>query len=108
MAQQTRIVVINPRIAILSCTLSPKHRLNSKFVHFVNQHHKVVAEHLTQRLVDHRNLSLASQRISKLAFDHAKCGFDVRSLVVMSKELCRLELKVEVHLLPGSAAIPES
>src|SRR6266699_1875090 len=36
-------------------TLSPKHRFNPKFVHLVNQHDNVVAKHLTERLVDHRN-----------------------------------------------------
>ena len=85
--------------------LSPKHRFDSKFVHLVNQYDKIVAEHLAQGLIDHRSVGFASQGISKLAFNHAKGGFDVGSLVVVLQKLAALELEVMVHLFPSPATV---
>src|SRR5439155_3914964 len=94
-----------PRKSSRNGVLCPKDRFNPKFIHLVNQHHKIVAEHLAQRLVDHCNVSLTPQRISELAFNHAESGFDVRTLVVMLQELCPLELEIVVHLSPFPATV---
>jgi hypothetical protein len=37
----------------------PKHRVNPKLIHFVNQDNEIVAEHSAQRLDDHGNVRLA-------------------------------------------------
>src|SRR5438034_3962322 len=93
-------------VTILSdCTIGPKHGFDSEFVHLVNQHDNIVAEHLAQRLIDHRNVSLASQRISKLAFNHAESGLNIGSLMIMRQELAALELEVVVHLSPLPATV---
>ena len=57
---------------LLGHILLPEHRVDSEFVCFVNQHYKVVAENLTERFVDHRNVALASEAVSEFAFHHAK------------------------------------
>jgi len=64
-------------------SIRPKRRVNSKLVHLVNQHHDVVTEHFAQRLVDHRNIRLAAERVSKLTLHYAERGFDVGTLVVV-------------------------
>jgi hypothetical protein len=45
----------------------PKHGVNPKFVHLVNQNHEIVSEHLTQDFVPHRRISAAPQTIAKFA-----------------------------------------
>ena len=50
----------------------PEHGVNSEFVRFVNQYNKVVAENLTERFVNHRNVAFASEAVSEFAFHHAK------------------------------------
>src|SRR5437667_10362116 len=72
----------------------------------MNEHHKIMTEHLTKRFVDHRGIRLAPERIAKLPLEHGKGAFDVRPLVVMLQKLISLEHEIVVHLLPQSAAFP--
>ena len=37
----------------------PKHRVNTEFVHFMNENSEIMAEHLAERFGDHRNVRLA-------------------------------------------------
>jgi len=48
----------------------PKHRVNPKFWHFVNDHDQVVAEHLAKYFVLHGGFRLAKKRIAKLSLNH--------------------------------------
>jgi len=50
----------------------PKHRFNPQFVHLVDEHDKIVTEHLAKRFVDHRHVGLAAKRIAKLPFHHGE------------------------------------
>ena len=45
-----------------------------------------MTENLTQRFIDHRNVSLTTQTVAEFAFHHAERGFDVRSLVVVRQK----------------------
>jgi len=84
---------------------APKYRVNSQFVHFVDQHHEIVTEHFAQRLVNHRNVRLAPQPVSEFPFDHAERGFNIAALMVVLQELCALELEVVIHPAPYSSAV---
>jgi hypothetical protein len=59
----------------------PKHRINTEFAHFVNEHHKVMTENLAERFVDHSNVSLAAEAISEFPLHHGERGFNVAALV---------------------------
>ena len=50
----------------------PEHGINSEFAHFVNEHHKIMAETFAERFVDHRNISLAAKAIPEFAFHHGR------------------------------------
>src|ERR1017187_337268 len=62
-------------------------------------------QHLAKRFVDHRRVSLAAKRVSKLALHHAERGFDVGALVVVLQELVLAEHEVMEHLLERSARL---
>src|ERR1035438_3319660 len=64
-----------------------------------------MAQHLAKRFVDHRRVSLAAKRVSKLALHHAERGFDVGALVVVLQELVLAEHEVMEHLLERSARL---
>jgi len=70
-------------VRLNNCTARPKHRINSKFAHLVNENDKVMTENFAESFVDHRNVGLASQRVSELAFHHRKRGFNVRAFTVV-------------------------
>lgn len=89
---------------LLNRGVRPKNRFDSKFVHFVNEHHKVMTENLTKRFVDHRGVALAAKIVSEFPLHHGKRGFDVRPFVVMLHKFLAPELKVVKHLLPSTAA----
>ena len=57
-----------------------------------------MTEHLAQRLVDHRNIGLASQSVAELTLHHGERRFDVGTLVIVGKKVCALELEVVIHL----------
>src|SRR4029077_10234217 len=59
-----------------------------------------MAEHLTERLVDHRHIGLAAQGVPKLPLHHAKGGFHVAALVVVLQEFLPLEHEVVGTSLP--------
>ena len=84
----------------------PKNRVDSEFVHFVDENDEVMREHLTKRFVDNSNVRLATQAVPKLAFHHAERGFNIGPLVVVLQRVIPPALKVVVHLRPRSAAIP--
>src|ERR1019366_6094635 len=63
-----------------------------------------MAQHLTKRFVDHRGIGLAAQGVAKLPLHHAKCGLDVRALVVVLQELLFAKHEVMEHLLERSAS----
>src|ERR1700730_2872992 len=84
----------------------PKHWFNTEFAHFVDEYDKVMTENFAQGFVVHRNVVLAPQAVSELAFHHGECGFNVTALVVVLQELIAPELKVVIHLFPCSAAVP--
>jgi hypothetical protein len=47
----------------------------------MNKHDKVMTENFAERFVDHRNVSLATQAVAKLALHHRECGLDVAALI---------------------------
>jgi hypothetical protein len=65
-----------------------------------------MTKHVARCLVDHRNFGLTPQAVTKLALHHAESGLDVGSLVVVLQEAVPSELKVVIHLLPRSPALP--
>jgi len=77
----------------------PENRLNSKFVHFVDQDHQIVAEPFAQRLVDHRYVCLAPDQIPELPLNHTEGGFGVTSFVVVVQEVLATEREIMEHLL---------
>jgi hypothetical protein len=79
----------------------PEHRLNPEFVHFVDEHYKVMTENFTKRFVEQSGIGLAPERVAKLAlqFQHAERGFDIGTVVVVLQILFPLEHEVVVHLL---------
>src|SRR5581483_6736598 len=64
-----------------------------------------MAENLTKRFIDHRNISLAAQAVSEFPLNHAERGFDVAPLVVVLQELVFAEVEVVVHLEPHPSAV---
>src|ERR1700733_4442209 len=64
-----------------------------------------MAKDFTERLVDHRNVSLAPQTVSELPFHHGECSLNIAALVVVLQELLPPELEIVIHLLPRSAAV---
>lgn len=70
----------------------------------MNKYDEVMTENLTKRFVDHRNVGLASETVTKVPLHHAESGCDVRPFVVVLHKLVLPELKVVVHLGPRSAA----
>ena len=91
---------------VLFNTARPKHGVDTKFTHFVNEYDEVMTKHFTKRFIHHRGIGLAAQRVSELALHHAKRGFDIGPLVIVLQELLALEHEEVVHLAPLSAAIP--
>jgi hypothetical protein len=45
-----------------------------------------MTENLAERFVDHRNVGLVSQRVSKPAFHHRKSGLHIAALVVVREK----------------------
>ncbi len=72
----------------------------------VNQHDKVVAEHLTECFIDHRRVRLAAQGIPKLALQHAEGRFRVGTLVIVLQKLFPFVHEVMEHLLIQSTRHP--
>jgi hypothetical protein len=83
--------------------LTPERRLNPKFVHLVNQHDEVVAEHLAHRLVRHGRIGLAAHEIAKFPFDHRERGLDVAPLVVVREEFHAPREEEAERLAPRAA-----
>jgi hypothetical protein len=83
----------------------PEKNILPDFAHFVDEYDKVMAENFAERLVDHRNIGLATQAVSELAFHHRKRGFDIGAFVIVREKFRTFELEVMVHLLPCSAAV---
>src|SRR5947209_3974524 len=63
----------------------PECRRDVKLRHNLNQATDVVTEQLGQRLVHHRRIRLAPQRVAELRLDHAERGHDVAPLVVVGE-----------------------
>lgn len=66
--------------------VTPKYWCNPKFIHLVNQNHRIVAQHLCQCLVDLGRGRFASERVAKLPLDHAERGLRVAPFVVVGEE----------------------
>src|SRR5208283_4447763 len=64
-----------------------------------------MTQDFTKRLVDHRGIGLAAERITEFPFHHGERGFDVRALVIMGQKFLFSEREIVVHLLPRPAAI---
>ena len=79
---------------------------NSKFFHFVDEHHKVMTKYLAECLVHHRCIRFGTQRGTELGLKHAKCGLGIRTLVIVVQEASPLEHEVVIHALPQHRAIP--
>jgi len=88
---------------LTACIFLPKHRVNSQFVHFVNENHNVMTENFTKRLVDHRRIRPAAERVSEFPFDHAKSGLHVGTFVVVRQKRLTLEHEEVKQLLPQTA-----
>src|ERR1700674_2567112 len=71
----------------------------------MNEHDEIMTENFAERFVDHRNVGLAPQTITKFSLHHRKRGFNVRAFMVVLQELGTPELEVVIHLLPSSAAV---
>ena len=72
----------------------------------MDQDNEIMAEHLAQRLVDHRNIRLAAKAISEFPLHHGERGLDIRPLVIVLQELRPPELEIVIHLRPRPAADP--
>lgn len=59
-----------------------------------------MAEDLTQRFVDHRDVGFGAQGVAKLALHHRKCRFDVRPLVIALKKLFTFPHDEVKHVAP--------
>ena len=59
-----------------------KGRLNPQFMNRLNQHAEVMAEHLTEDLIELPDIAFTPYRIPKLGLDHTKGRLDVRPLVI--------------------------
>src|ERR1039457_5991521 len=70
----------------------------------MDEHHKVMTEHLTERFVDHRNIGLAAKGVPEFTLHHAEGGFDIRPPMVVVEKLIPLEHEVMEHLRKGSAS----
>jgi hypothetical protein len=81
----------------------PEHRVNAKFVHFVDEHDQIMTEHFAQSFVHHRNIGLAAERVAKLPFHHRERGFNIAALVVSLQELLATEHEVVVHVAERAA-----
>src|SRR5689334_6536022 len=66
----------------------------------MNQHNQIVAQNLAQGFIDHRYVGLGPKRISKLSLHHAKGRFDVRPLMIVSKEFIASVHEQMVHPPP--------
>ena len=80
----------------------PKDRVDPKLVHFVDQDHEIVAQHLGQRLIDLGRLALAPQRVAKLPLDHAEGALDIRPLVVVGEK--EAEAVIQITISKGTIA----
>ena len=58
--------------------LGIKSRLNPQFMYGLDQYTQIMAEHLTQYLIELPDIALAPHGISKLCLDHAKGCLDIR------------------------------
>ena len=61
----------------------------------------VVPEHLAQDFVYLARFRFASESFAKFSFDHGERGFDVRSSVVILKELILMKMEEVIHILPN-------
>lgn len=69
------------RYPVRACELvRPENRVDTKFVHLVDEHGQIMTEHLTKCFVGHRNVGLAAKRVSKFPFHHRE-RFDIRLFV---------------------------
>src|SRR5438309_7651616 len=57
-----------------------------------------MAQHLTKRFVNHRNIRPAAKRVAKLTFHHAERRFDVAALVIVLQKFLALEHEIVKHL----------
>lgn len=78
----------------------PEHRRDAELEHRLYHAANVVADELSQNLVDHRGICLASDRIAELALDHVEGRLDVRSQVVSTQKLFPVVAEEVEHLLP--------
>ena len=60
-----------------------KSRLNTQLMNGLNNYTQIVAEYLTEYLIQLPDIALAPYRIAKLPLDHAKSRLDVRPLVIV-------------------------
>ena len=72
-------------------------------MHSLNQATDVVAQHLTQRLVNLRRLRLAPKRVPELRLNHRKRRLDVAALVVVLLEQRPIELVEVIKTRPQFA-----
>ena len=63
-----------------------------------------MAEHLAADLIHLPDITLAADRIAKLRLHHAKGGLDIRSLVIVLKNLLTIVHKIVVHLCSDGVA----
>ena len=68
----------------------PEHRVNSQFVHFVDEDNKIVTQDFTERFIQHGGIGLAPQSVSKLPLNHAEDRFHIGTEMVVLQELFRL------------------
>jgi hypothetical protein len=83
--------------------LWPENRFDSQNALFLNQAAQVLAEQLAQYFVDHSGIAPAHDRIAEFPLDGRKRGFDVRPLMIMSKEFILPELEKAEHFLEHTA-----
>ena len=80
-----------------SCNLIHKLRRDVQFIHALDHHTKIMAEHLAECFVNLCGGGLASQSLAKLRLNHAESRFDVGSFVIVIQKLSPLEIVVEEH-----------
>ena len=80
--------------------LCSKSRVDTQFVHRLNQDTDIMAQNLTQDLIDLGNRRLGTDKAAELGLDHRKSSFHVAALVIMGKKGRAVEVVEVPHPLP--------
>ena len=81
----------------------PEDRLDILLIHFVDEHHEVVAEDFAQDFIVHRGLCSAAKRTPEQTFHGTERGLDIRPQMIAFHIFARIALEAVLHRLEGAA-----